>query len=404
MPTYRFKAKDQTGRLRKGSLTASDEHHLRSMLDSQGVVVLEAHEVGAAAPLRVGKVSGSVAARDLAVFSWQLCTALDAGVPISEALDITGRQTGNPTLQKILSIVRRELQEGSSFSDALRFHPNAFSDMYVNMIRAGEIAGALPEMLKKQALFLEKQMERRSKIIGAFAYPSILLVVTIGVAIFLLTFVLPRFTDVFAKLGGDLPLPTRILMGVGSFMSTYWLYLLGAIAGLVVLFRLSLMTDAGRLAYDTYKFKIPIVGPVLHKIALSRLSDTLSTLVSGGVPILGSLDITASTAGNTAIAKLLREIAEKVKEGHSITEPMKKSPLIPELMTSMVAIGEEAGALDSMLQKVSIYFDREVERTVNTFTKMIEPILLIFMTAIIGSIAVSIFLPLADIMTRLGQK
>lgn len=406
MPVYRYKVRDPQGRLLKGEAAAADELELKNSLGERGLFLIECdrtRERGEPASKRKGpqvRVKDTV----LSFWCWQMYTALDAGVPIVQALAITGKQVSDEAFRGVLAEVRKSLEEGASFSEALAAFPRTFSPMFVNMVRAGEVASALPEMIHKLAVYLEKQATRRGQILGAMAYPAVLLAICALVVSFLLVFVVPRFAGMFRTSGRQLPLPTQLLMDAGAFTKANALYLLIGFVGLVAGWRLFLASRRGRLFWDRVKLGIPLAGKMMHKMTVSRFGDTLSTLVISGVPIMESLSIVADTVGNAAMTQVLKESQEKVKEGKAIGDTLAQSPLFPELMVSMIRIGEETGELGEMMRKVSDYLDREVDQSIRVFSKLIEPVMLVFITGLIGGIAISILLPMAELTTGIGKQ
>lgn len=403
MPSYLFKSRDGEGNMREGTVTVAGPDELRAVVQQRGWYLLSYDERAAEARRKEASPGGAAKPQSLAFLCWQLYTAVDAGIPLGEAIDLACAQLKDEVLREVMIRVKRDLNEGLSFSQALGAHPVTFSKMFTSLIHAGEVASALPEMLHKLAQHLDKQAERRGKVVGALAYPAVLLVISSAAVFFLLTFVTPRFQEMFSQLGGGLPAPTRALIAAGNFMSRYWIWLLAGFGVVAAAFEAALHTRRGRLVFDRWVLSAPLVGPLLHNLAISRVGDTLATMLSSGVPILTALPIVAASSGNEAISQVVVEGIEEIKKGKSIGGTLGKSPLIPGLMTSMIQVGEQTGELGELMRKVSVYLDREVDQAITRFSKLIEPVMLVGMTAVIGAIAVAIFMPLAEITQQISK-
>jgi len=406
MPVYKYRVRDKSGKIIEGRMSAPTETALREKLDGLGYFLIDFIEQKARAGLLSGKLKGFfrlVKNEEIAVFTWQLYTMLNAGLTLSDALSIITRQIKNKELQKAIVNVRAEVQKGNSFSDSLKLYPYIFSPLYINLVSAGEIGGVMDTMLERLAVYYEKQAEIESRIKGALSYPAFLVVATVGVILFLVSFILPKFSSIFEGLGVELPLVTKLLFKFGQMIANYGIIWLALLIGIIFLFKVYVTTKAGREMFDRFKIKVPLFGAIVNRILLSRFSRTLSTLVSSGVPLLTSLDVVKEAVGNVVIAKALGVARGHVKDGAALAPQLKESKLFPDMVTSMVAVGEETGSLDKMLGKIADFYDREVEQAITAFTKMIEPILLVFMTVIIAFIAVSIFLPMADVMSAVSQ-
>ena len=400
MPRYRYKVRDKNGALREGSMEAGRREAVADQLSGQGFIPVLIEEQAESRPggdLFAGFTR--VKPQDLIVFSRQLATLMSAGVPFIQSLTTMEKQTENPRLRDAIVDVRRELEAGSPFSDALAKHPKIFSKLYVSMVRAGETAGILDDVLDRLAFLAEHDAETRARIKTAVRYPLIV-VVTISVAFFfLVSFVIPRFQSIFAQFKTELPLPTRILLGINYAIQNYW-YALILGTGLVVwgVIRYVGMPQ-GRLLWDRMKLKLPVFGVLFQKVALSRFARVFSAMQTSGISMMLTLEITTETVGNVVIARVVEEMRESVREGKGLLGPMTASGLFPPLVVQMISVGEETGKIDIMLNKVSDYYDKDVEYTLRNLSTMIEPILLLFVGGMVLFLALGIFLPMWNMMT-----
>lgn len=401
MPSYIYKVRDSAGKILKGQLDALDGKDLRRKLDESNYFIIDYTEKTTKKALFSSAIisrSRKVSMKDISVFSWQLFTMLDAGLPLLNTLKIIERQTRNEHLKSILNDVWHKVEGGTSFSDSLREHPKVFSRFYVQMVNAGEVGGVLDEMLKRLAMFYERQDEIRTKLRSSMTYPAVLLVVSICVVIFMVTFILPRFTNVFKEMGASVPFMTQFLLLLGVWIKNYWYVVIAGIVALFILWKIYVSTTQGRFRVDGFKLNLPIVGDLTRKTIAARFTQTLSTLLSGGIPILIALDVVTETIGNTVVTRSLKDIISRVGEGKSIATPLEESRIFPEMVVGMIRVGEETGSLDKMLEKIAQFYDREVISAIEMFTKLIEPFLIVFMTVVVGFIALSIFMPMADVI------
>lgn len=406
MPIYLYKVRDNSGKVLQGQMEASDGKDLRRKLDEKGYFIVEYSEKKPKQGIFSTDIFpglGKVNLNDISILSWQLYTMLDAGLTLLSSLKIITNQTKNKSLRSAIGDVWHRVEEGASFSESLREHPRIFSRLYVQMVNAGEIGGVLDEMLRRLAVFYEGQAEISSRVKSALTYPILLIVVSVGVAIFLVTYVLPKFVIVFEDMGVTVPLPTQILLQISVFITYYWYIILAVAAGTFMIFRFYVGTKGGYFKFDQLKLKLPVIGNLISKTTISRFAQTLSILISGGIPVLTCLDVVTETIGNTVVAKALKDVCSSVGEGKTIAQPLAESKLFPEMVVNMVRVGEETGALDKMLAKIADFYNKEVDNAIKTFTALIEPLLIVFMAVVIGFIAISIFLPMADIMEGLHQ-
>jgi type IV pilus assembly protein PilC len=342
----------------------------------------------------------------LMLFTRQLATLIDSGLPLLRSLNVLAKQERDSVLKKTINKLEDAVQGGNTFSDALALHPRIFNDLYVNMVKAGELGGVLELVLNRLAEFQEKAAKVKNKVIAAMVYPAIVITMAMAIMAFLLVFIVPKFQVIFHDMLGDKPLPaiTQFVINVSSFVKNHGLLLLGAIVAVVMLYKFIYRTRAGRLVIDRFKLRMPLFGDLNRKTAISRFSRTLGTLVTSGVPILQALDITRETAGNAAIAVAISKVHESVKEGESIVQPLEASRAFPPMVVSMIDVGEETGKLPEMLLKIADVYDDEVDTAVAGITAALEPIMIVFLALIVGTIVLALFTPLIAIIQGLQQQ
>lgn len=352
--------------------------------------------------IRIPGLGGGVKAKVLTTFTRQLATLVDAGLPLLRGLRVLEKQERNVNLKKILGELALSIEGGSTFSEALAQHPKVFNRLFVNMVKAGELGGVLEVVLQRLAEFSEKAQKIKGKVKAALFYPVAVLIVAVGIMILLMTVVVPKFKEVFAGMGFKLPWFTSFVLAISDIIRNNILMTMGAMAVLVVLFMLAVKTKVGRHIWDKVKLKMPPTGQVVTKVSISRFTRTLGTLVSSGVPILQALTIVKETAGNVIISNAVVQIHESVKEGETITAPLESSGVFPPMVVSMVDVGEQTGALPEMLLKIADNFDEEVDNAVAAMTSLLEPIMIVFLAIIVGSIVIAMFLPLIQMITNLS--
>jgi type IV pilus assembly protein PilC len=347
-----------------------------------------------------------VKSKILMIFTRQLATLVDAGLPLLKSLNVLAKQERDKVLKNTIIKIADSVQSGSTFSDALALHPRIFNDLYVNMVKAGEVGGVLELVLTRLSEFQEKAAKIKNKIVAAMVYPGIVMTMAMGIMTFLLIFIVPRFEVIFHDLLGDRPLPpvTRFVIGASDFMQHHGLILLGVIIAIVTLYKFIRRTRRGRLVTDDFKLRMPLFGNLNRKTAISRFARTLGTLVTSGVPILQALNITRETAGNAAIARAISHVHDSVKEGESIVQPLEASRVFPPMVVSMVDVGEETGKLPEMLLKIADVYDDEVDNAVAALTSALEPIMIVFLALVVGTIVLALFTPLISIITGLQQQ
>lgn len=400
--TYTYKVKDKAGKVHDGEMQASSQSAVAKALRDRGFVPVVVEEKKASAlqkEIRIPGLSGRVKVKEVSVFSRQFSTMINSGLSLLRSLTILAEQTPNRAFRDVILEVKADVEKGSSLSQALEKHPKIFPRIYSSMVKSGEVGGVLDETLERLAKTLEAQVELRSQVKSAMMYPAAVFGLVIFIVIAMLLFVVPMFEAMFADFGAELPLPTRMLMSLSTIFVTYWYLAIGATIALIVGFRRWISTDNGRSRFDAIKLKMPIFGKLVHKTALARFSHTLAALTRTGVPILMAMDIVAETSGNAVISRAVMSVQASVKEGESIAEPLANHPVFPPMVVQMMAVGEETGALDTMLEKVGDFFDREVKTMVEGLTSLIEPLLVVVLGATVGGMLLALYLPIFNVIT-----
>jgi type IV pilus assembly protein PilC len=408
MPTYVFKGRNRLGEVIVGERMADSREVLRQLLRREQVILTSVKEKGR--EVAVPKIGGGrkkVKSKDLAIFTRQFSVMIDAGLPLVQCLEILAQQQENKFFAMVLTQIRQDVEEGSTLSAAMGRHARVFDQLFVNMIDAGEAGGILDLILQRLSTYIEKIVKLRRDVISALIYPSAVIVIAVAVVAVIMIFVIPSFQNIFTGLLGpneQLPLPTRIVVGISDFLAGIGgLVILGAIIGATVGFRAYYKTPKGRRVVDKVTLKIPIIGQILRKIAVARFSRTLATLLSSGVPILQSLEITARTAGNTVIEDAIQKVRVGVERGESVVEPLKASDVFPNMVSQMVGIGEQTGALDAMLGKIADFYEQEVDSAIASLLTLIEPVMIGFLGVTIGSIVIAMYLPLFTLIGKMSQ-
>src|SRR5216117_3023173 len=347
-----------------------------------------------------------VKSKILMIFTRQLATLIDSGLPLLRSLNVLAKQERDKVLKRTINKVADSVQSGSTFSDALALHPRIFNDLYVNMVKAGEVGGVLELVLNRLSEFQEKAAKIKNKVISAMVYPIIVMTMAVGILCFLLVFIVPKFESIFREMLGDKPLPpvTRFVIGASGLVKDHRLVVLGVVVAAVTIYKFIGRTRRGRFLIDSFKLRMPLFGNLNRKTAISRFARTLGTLVTSGVPILQALNITRETAGNAAIAAAISQVHDSVKEGESIVQPLETSRAFPPMVISMIDVGEETGKLPDMLLKIADVYDDEVDNAVAALTSMLEPIMIVFLAVIVGTIVLALFTPLISIITGLQQQ
>ncbi len=404
MPLYHYRAKDRQGRSIAATIEAEDLRSAARALREKGYFISELKEPGKGLQkeISIPALERGPGLKDIAIFSRQLATMLSAGLPIVQALAILERQTENKGFKKMLNEIRTDVEGGSSFSDALDKH-KVFSRLYVNLVRAGETSGMLDSVLDRLATFLEKDLELRGKIKSAMTYPAIVMAFAVIITYFLMVGIVPMFAGILTDLGSELPMLTRVLIIIADFLKNGILYIIGFFTIVYFAYRSYYRTPRGRRVIDSLKLRMPVFGNLNKKSAIARFSRTFGLLVTSGVNVIEAMDITRGTAGNAIVEDILEETKEAIQVGEPIHSTLLRYPQVfPPMVSSMIAIGEETGALDAMLQKVADFYEREVDEAVASLTAAIEPIMIIVLGAIVGAIVAGMFLPLFQIIGTLS--
>lgn len=404
MVHFNYRVKAPTGAVSEGAMDAPNIRTAMEKLRSQKYLIVEINEAkpkGLRGLLGFGK---KVKSSDLSLFSRQLSTLVSSGVPIVQGLSILEEQITNPNFKKVVSNLREDIESGISIADAMRKHPNAFSELYVSMISAGEVGGILDVILDRLSGYLESSESIKGKVKSAMTYPILVGCVAIGATTFLIVAVIPNFANIFKDMGAKLPLPTRAVLALSYLLTHYFYLFVGIPVALFITFR-QLNTRVATFKYkvDEIKLKVPMFGIMLKKMAISKFTRTLGTLIKSGVPILQALETVAKTSGNKVIEGTIMDAREAIREGEKISEPLKKSGVFPPMVIQMIAVGEETGSLDTMLSKVADFYDREVDDAIKGLTSMMEPLIIVFMGGAIGTIVLAMFLPMMEMTSMMSQ-
>jgi type IV pilus assembly protein PilC len=404
MPTYTYRALEGSGKTVRGSMEGENQSAVLAKLRERNVQVIDIAEqkAGGLSALRLNR-AGKVKLNSLVVFSRQFATMIDAGINVLKCLDILENQTKDPVLKTVIADCRRDVVGGSSLTEAVQKHPRVFSKLFCSMIKAAEIGGILDQILDRLATFLEREQEIIGKIKGAMVYPCVVLVFAIMMVFAMMIFVLPTFKDIFADFGGKLPPITSMMFAISTFMRNFWYIVLMIPVAIWFGFKYYYTLESGRWNIDKLKLKIPVIGELVQKMAISRFSRTLGTLVNSGVPMLRALEIVSETAGNVVIAKAVTDARNCVREGQKISAPLEASGMFPPMVTQMIDIGEETGRMSDMLIKVANFYDNEVEVAVKALTSLIEPALIVFLGGIVGFIVASIMVPMFTMINEINK-
>jgi type IV pilus assembly protein PilC len=393
MPAFTYTARTAAGELRTATVEAATAQDVVAQLRRQRMTVVKVDENA-----KPKKIKGSIKMRDIVIFTRQFSTMINAGLPLVQALDILAKQTENKVLAAATRDIVFDVESGHTVADALSKHPKAFSELYVNMVAAGEAGGILDTILMRLATFMEKNDALIRKVKGAMIYPAVIMSVAVIAIAVLLIFVIPVFESMFAGVGLALPLPTRIVIGASDFLRSYWWAVGATIAGGAWLGKRYYATSGGKLTIDRALLRFPVLGDVLRKSAVSRFTRTLGTLISSGVSILDGLEITAKTAGNRVIQDAIMQSRASIAGGDTIAAPLQKSAVFPPMVISMIAVGEQTGGLDEMLSKIADFYDEEVDAAVSGLLSLLEPIMIVFLGVIVGGMVVAMYLPIFDMI------
>jgi len=394
MPQFTYTARAINGDLKTATLEAPNRDEVMKQLRQQRLNVVKIDEGTAVKKKRAGRIK----MRDIVIFTRQFSTMINAGLPLVQALDILAQQSENPALKDITRQVVFDVESGNTVADALRKQPRAFSELYVNMVAAGEAGGILDTILMRLAVFMEKNDALIRKVKGAMIYPSVIMSVAVIAISVLLIFVIPTFADMFSSANIALPLPTRMVIALSGFIKHFWWMIIGGAGAMVYAIKQYYATADGKLNIDRTLLRLPVLGDVLRKSSVSRFTRTLGTLISSGVSILDGLEITAKTAGNRVVQDAIMESRASIAGGETIAAPLKKSQVFPPMVISMIAVGEQTGGLDEMLSKIADFYDEEVDAAVSGLLALMEPVMIVFLGVVVGGMVVAMYLPIFDMV------
>ena len=396
MPTYVWKGRNQYGEKRKGEVEAPDQAaavaHVKRMRITDPVVKEKPKDILEKIPLFQPRVTD----KDIVVFTRQLATMIDAGLPLVQCLEILSKQQENSTFKRVIGEIQEDVEAGTTFADSMRKHPKVFDSLYSNMIEAGETGGILDTILNRLAIFMEKTMALKKKVKGAMTYPAICLAISILILVIILVFVIPVFEEMFSQLDAALPIPTQIVVAVSHAFKNHLLWIILPVILLIYIFKRVYSTEKGRYRIDQFFLRLPVVGILIRKVAVAKFTRTLSTMLQSGVPILEALQVVAKTAGNKVIERAVFRVGDAIAEGRPMAEPLMESGVFPNMVVQMINVGESVGALDTMLEKIADFYDEEVDQAVSNLTAMIEPFMMVFLGGIIGTLVVAMYLPIFE--------
>jgi type IV pilus assembly protein PilC len=401
MPIFKWEGKTLKGSTKKGEMEAPDEATARIHLRQQNIVPLKINAKGKEFKIAL-PFKKKVRQRSIAIFTRQLATMIDAGLPLVQSLEILSSQQESKVFKEIIRQIREDVEGGSTFAGALKKHPVTFNDLYTNLVVAGEEGGILDNILTRLANYIEKAEALKKKVKSALIYPATIVGVAIIVVMILMIFVIPVFETMFKSAGQSLPLPTMIVLALSKFIKKYVFLFIPALFLSIYFFKKFYQTDRGKVMIDGLLLKLPVFGPLLRKVAVARFSRTLGTLVSSGVPILDGLTIVSRTAGNRTVENAILNARSSIREGETIAEPLGRSRIFPPMVIQMIAVGESTGALDSMLSKIAEFYEEEVDITVSNLTSLLEPFLMIFLGVVIGGVVISMYLPIFNMASAIG--
>ncbi|HEX6642766.1 MAG TPA: type II secretion system F family protein [Thermoanaerobaculia bacterium] len=400
MPTFEWKGTARNGQTQTGVLVADSKDAVINMMRRQQIVVTAVKEKGK--EIALPKFGGGVPPQSIAIFTRQFSVMIDAGLPLVQCLEILGSQQDHKVFKRVLIQVRQDVESGSNLADSMRKHPKVFSDLYTNMVAAGEAGGILDTILQRLATYIEKAVKLNSQVKSAMIYPVAVISIAVIVVMIILWKVIPVFASLFASLGAELPLPTRVVIALSNFIADFWWLITIVVVAGVYFVRRYHETYKGKRVIDGFVLKMPIVGLLMRKIAVARFCRTLSTLTSSGVPILDGLQITARTAGNSIVEDAIMSTRKSVEEGKTISEPLGDTEVFPPMVVQMIAVGEQTGALDTMLSKIADFYEDEVDLAVAGLMKLLEPVLIAFLGVAIGGIVIAMYMPMFSLISQIG--
>ena len=396
LPVWKWEAKTRQGEVRAGEMEAADDAAVKARLTQMGLDPTKVKKKPRELHLKIPG-TGGVTTKDLLVFTRQFSVMIDAGLPLVQGLEIIAAQADNREFRRVLTDVKLRVESGSTFADALAVHPKVFDELFTQLVRAGEIGGMLDTILQRLGAYIEKNEKLKRRVKGAMMYPSIVLVVAVGVTLVMLMFVTPTFEKMFKDFGGAMPAPTQFLIDLSHVLTTYWYLLVGIPVALFIAWRAWVGTAAGRMQWDAFVLKVPVAGSLVRKIAVARFTRTLGTMLSSGVPILDALEIVAKSSGNRVIERAILTVRLRIAEGKNIAGPLAETKVFPPMVVQMIGVGEATGAMDQMLNKIADFYDDEVDVAVGALTSAIEPVMMVFLGGMVGGFMVAMYLPIFSV-------
>jgi type IV pilus assembly protein PilC len=402
MPKFKWEATTRSGEAKQGAMEAADEAAVMNRLRADG---LNPRKVRKAAKEITISFGSGVQPKELQIFTRQLATMIDAGLPLVQCLDILASQQQNKVFARVLNQVKASVEQGATFSDALKKHPKIFDELYVNLVAAGEVGGILDTILNRVATYIEKAVKLKGQLKSAMVYPIAVMLIAFGVIAVMMIKVIPTFEEMYKEFeGAKLPKPTQVVIGISNGFIDYWYIIFGALFGVVVFVSAALKYDRPRDILDSALLKMPIMGPVIRKVVVARFTRTLGTLLASGVPILDALEICAKTAGNRVVKRSIMHAREKIAEGQDMAGPLGETKVFPAMVIQMIGVGEQTGAMDSMLQKVADFYEEEVDIAVAAMTSLIEPAMMAFLGVVVGGLIVAMYLPIFEIAGNINSS
>ena len=390
MPVFLWEGKLPDGSVKKGEIEAQSKAAVNMVLRRQRILPLKIKTK----PKEITLFKKKIKTKDVMLFTRQFSTMINAGLPLVQCLEILLSQQSNPTFKKTLSVIKQDVESGSTFADALKKHPGVFDDLYVNLVVAGEMGGVLDIILNRLAQYMEKTEALKAKVKGALTYPVVVLLVAVGVISLMMIFVIPTFQDMFKQFGSALPAPTQFVVNMSKFFRHYTMHMIGVIILIALAFKWVKSTEKGKTIIDKIALNLPIFGVLLRKVAVAKFTRTLSTMISSGVPIIDGLEITSKTSGNKIVEDAIQSVKKSISEGKTMAEPLQNSGVFPGMVVQMVSVGEATGALDQMLSKIADFYDEEVDTAVSSLTSMLEPLLMVFLGGVIGGVVIAMYMPI----------
>jgi type IV pilus assembly protein PilC len=403
MEAFKYAGKTSSGGVKKGVIEAASKDEAVGILRQQGIRATSVKPKPKDIEIKIPGLGGKVKEVEIVIFTRQFATMIDAGLPLVQCLEILSSQTENKTFAKVIGTVKLDVESGSTYADALRKHPNIFSPLYVNMVEAGEVGGILDTILNRLAGYIEKAVKLKKKVKSAMVYPAVVLSVAVIVVGIIMIFVIPVFQKMFSNFGGELPAATQIVIAISDFLKSNIIYLLAGIFAFIIAFGQTYKRyEPFKKAVHITLLKIPVIGPLIRKVAVAKFTRTLGTLISSGVPILDGLEIVARTANNKVIEEAVMKTRDSIREGKTIAEPLAETNVFPPMVVQMIGVGEQTGALDAMLSKIADFYDDEVDNAVAALTSMLEPMMMVFLGGTVGFLVVAMYLPVFKMASMVG--